>query len=226
MSTTATLAGFQLHPASRLWLWAEFVTFYLVAPVAIAVFLPATWMFPALFLVTGIGLVLLHVTKGFDWHDLRHGLDAVRPRDMLLFAVLMLGLCLAVIMATAPGQAFALLKQNPGMLLVIALFYPIVSALPQEVIFRPLFFRRYGRILPGGKKAIVLNAAVFSLAHLMYWSGIVAVMTFVGGLLFAWAYEIRRSFLLALALHSVAGVVLFAVGLGIYFYSGNVVRPF
>ncbi len=51
-------------------------------------------------------------------------------------------------------------------------------------------------------------------------------MTFFGGLAFAWAYEIRRSFPLAVLLHAVAGNLVFLTGLGLYFYSGNVVRPF
>jgi len=106
------------------------------------------------------------------------------------------------------------------------LFYPVLSALPQELLFRPLYFRRYGMILPQGALGIVLNAAIFAFAHLMYWSGVVAVMTFAGGLIFAWAYEVRRSFPLAVILHSIAGVVLFAMGMSDFFYSGNVERPF
>ena len=51
-------------------------------------------------------------------------------------------------------------------------------------------------------------------------------MTFAGGLLFAWSYERRGNFPEAVILHSVAGIALFAVGMGVYFYSGNVVRPF
>ena len=69
------------------------------------------------------------------------------------------------------------------------------------------------------------NAAIFSLAHLMYWNWIVAVFTFAGGLAFATGY-LRRGLPWAWALHAIAGNILFAVGMGIYFYSGNVVRPF
>ena len=69
-------------------------------------------------------------------------------------------------------------------------------------------------------------ATLFSLAHLMYWSWIVAVMTFAGGLLFTWAYRKRGSFFYAVLLHAIAGNIIFAAGLGIYFYSGNVQRPF
>nr|WP_246831504.1 CPBP family intramembrane glutamic endopeptidase [Thioclava sp. L04-15] len=106
------------------------------------------------------------------------------------------------------------------------LFYPLLSALPQEVVFRSLFFRRYGRILPGSKRAITLNAILFSLAHLLYWNWIVALITFVGGVIFAWAYSVRRSFPLAVILHAIAGNVLFTVGAGVLFFSGSVDRPF
>ena len=74
--------------------------------------------------------------------------------------------------------------------------------------------------------ALVLNAALFSLAHLMYWSWVVALMTFSGGLVFAWVYERRGNFAETVVLHSVAGVIVFALGLGVFFYSGNVQRPF
>ena len=51
-------------------------------------------------------------------------------------------------------------------------------------------------------------------------------MTFAGGLVFAWAYEARRNFPMAFVLHAVSGVIVFAMGLGVFFYSGNVERPF
>ena len=93
-------------------------------------------------------------------------------------------------------------------------------------MFRVLWFRRYGAILPDGGPGLVLNAAVFSLAHLMYWSWIVAAMTFAGGLAFAWAYRRRGSFAMAVVLHAIAGQIVFALGLGMFFYAGNVTRPF
>lgn len=147
-------------------------------------------------------------------------------RTVAGFAALTSAVSVAVIYLTYPQAAWVLLLEQPLLLLMIVLLYPLLSALPQEVVFRPLFFRRYGALLPGRGSAICLNAAVFSLAHLMYWNWIVAGMTFFGGLAFAWAYEVRRNFPLAVLLHSLAGQILFTVGLGVYFYSGNVTRPF
>lgn len=214
-----------MRAPSRARLKTEFALFYLLAPVLVATMLPADVMFPALFALTLVGLVLLQATDGFHWRDLR-------PRQLLDwrlatgFALATLAVCLAVVLTFAPDSAFGLVQENPALMLMIAVLYPVLSALPQEVVYRPLFFRRYGGILPDTRPAIALNAAVFSLAHLMYWNWVVAGMTFAGGIVFAWAYEIRRSFGLAVALHSIGGVVVFFTGLGIYFYSGNVQRPF
>ncbi len=204
----------------------EFCLFFVAVPVLIAVFFPPNWMFPSLFTFTAIGIVLLHYTPGFAWAELRYNPYNWSWTEVAIFAILMTGLCVAVVMIARPEAAFFLLRERPQMLLVIWMFYPIVSALPQELLFRSLFFRRYHAILPGERAAYLLNAALFSLAHLMYWSWIVAIMTFAGGLLFTWAYRRRGSFFYAVLLHAIAGNIIFAVGLGIYFYSGNVQRPF
>lgn len=212
--------------AGKVRLWAEFLGLYVAAPVAMAVFLPPALMFPVLFLFTSLGVILLHVTDGFHWHELTRNMRKVDWRVVAWFALITLAVAAGVVLALAPEAFLALPKYQPMLLLMIILLYPILSALPQEVVFRPLFFRRYGALLPGLRPALVLNAGVFSLAHLMYWSWVVAGMTFFGGLAFAWAYEARRSFALAVVLHAVAGLILFTLGLGVWFYSGNVVRPF
>ncbi|MFV0301432.1 MAG: CPBP family intramembrane glutamic endopeptidase [Paracoccus sp. (in: a-proteobacteria)] len=209
---------------SRRWLWAEFAALYLGAPLAIALFLPPQRMFTALFLFTIAGLLLLWRSGGFRWRRLVRG-RRMPWREIAGIALATLVAGVAILSVSRPEAIFAILRARPEFLLLIWALYPLLSALPQELIFRPLFFHRYGALLPHGKAAIALNAAVFSFAHLMYWSWIVAIMTFVGGWFFARAY-LRHGFPAAWALHAVAGNMLFAVGMGYYFYSGNVVRPF
>jgi len=205
---------------------AEFTLFYLVAPVAGAVLLPPDAMFGLLFAMTGLGLVLLHRTPGFAWADLATGWGRIDWARVAAIATLTALAGYAVIRLTAPEAAFLLIRERPGLMVMIALLYPLLSALPQEVVFRALFFRRYGGLLPAGAPALAINAAVFALAHLMYWNLIVLAMTFAGGLAFAEAYARRGSFATAVVQHAVAGVIVFALGLGIYFYSGYVTRPF
>jgi membrane protease YdiL (CAAX protease family) len=217
-------AGREASPARRGRLIAELVALYGAVPALIALFLPPRLMFPALFALTALGLVLLWRTPGFRWGSLAEG--AVPWRALITFAGVTATVCGGVIALTRPEAAFALVRERPALFAMILLLYPLFSALPQELIFRPLFFRRYGPVLPHGTPALWLNGAVFSFAHLMYWSWTVAAMTFAGGLAFAWAYERAQSFPLALAFHTVAGWLVFGFGLGVFFYSGNVVRPF
>lgn len=208
-------------------LWTEFIALFVAAPVALATLLPPEKMFGMLFAVTALGIALLHRTPGFAWRDLwsRHGLADFKLVVGTALATLVIGWL--VMRATAPEALFFLLHEQPQLLVMVLILYPFLSALPQELIYRVLFFRRFGAILPDNPwAAIALNAVLFSLAHLMYWSWIVAAMTLAGGLLFAWAFVRRGSFALAVALHAVAGDVIFLVGLGLYFYSGNVDRPF
>jgi membrane protease YdiL (CAAX protease family) len=204
-------------------LWAECALLYLALPLAIAIVLPPGSMFPALFAATGLGLWLLHRTHGFAWRDLARG--RIDWRLVAAFAAVTLAVALGVALATS-GDPLRFVRERPGFFVLVMIFYPILSALPQELLFRVLWFRRYGGILPGGGAGLVLNAAIFALAHLMYWSGIVAAMTFAGGLAFAWAYQRRGSFAMAVVLHALAGQIVFALGLGMFFYSGNVARPF
>lgn len=205
---------------------AEFLGFFVGLPVVMAIAVPPGRMFPVLFAFTALGAVLLHRTPGFRWADLVRGLDRIDWRLVAAFAVATALCGSAVVLALAPGAFLMLPREQPGLLLAILLLYPVLSALPQELIFRPLFFRRYGAVLPPGQQALALNAAVFSLAHLMYWNGPAIVMTFAGGLVFAHAYERQGNFPLAVILHGVAGGILFTLGLGIFFYSGVVERPF
>lgn len=205
---------------------AEFAAFYLAAPVAGAVLMPANAMFAMLFGMTLVGLGLLHLTPGFTWRDLARGWSRIDWRMVGVLALITAAAGLLVILTTVPGAAFILLRERPGLMAAILVLYPVLSALPQEIVFRALYFRRYGGFLPAGWPGIALNAAVFALAHLMYWNWIVGVMTFAGGLAFAEAFVRRQSFPTAVAAHAVAGNLIFLIGLGVYFYSGNVVRPF
>ncbi|NRB00183.1 MAG: CPBP family intramembrane metalloprotease [Rhodobacteraceae bacterium] len=227
MQFDTTLPPTRPRSGATLWrLRLEFAALFLIAPILMAVVLPPDAMFPALFAVTGLGLLLLHMTPGFHWRELWAGAGKTSPGLIALVAIATALAGYLVMSLTAPHALFSLPLRAPQLMLMIALAYPVLSALPQEIVFRPLFFRRYADVLPTSHSVqIGLNAAVFSLAHLMYWSWIVAVFTFAGGLLFAWSYKVRGSFAEAVLAHSVAGVVLFALGMGVYFYSGNVTRP-
>ncbi|MDO5647937.1 CPBP family glutamic-type intramembrane protease [Paracoccus sp. (in: a-proteobacteria)] len=210
---------------SRRWLQIEFAALYFGAPLMIALFLPPRQMFSALALFSMFGMGLLWFTGGFQFRTLIRGWRQIPWREVAGISVAVMLSGIVILSLFRPDDLFLLLRLRPELIPFIWALYPLLSALPQELIFRPLFFYRYGAILPQGKNALILNAAVFSFAHLMYWSWIVALMTFIGGYIFARAY-LRYGFPAVWILHAVAGNIIFLVGLGAYFYTGNVVRPF
>lgn len=205
------------YPVTR---WVEFSVLFVAMPLVLALVLPPSAMYGVLTAGGVVGLILLHLTPGFRWRELL-GPVAVMPALVLggVTFVAASALCWVVL----PDRLWLLLTgERPAILLMIALLYPPVLVLPQELIFRPLFFRRYGGLMPAGS-AVWVNAAVFSLAHLMYWHWVVLTLTFVGSVIFARSYLQGRGFVQAVLLHSVAGIAIFASGLGWLFFSGGYV---
>jgi len=123
-----------------------------------------------------------------------------------------------------PGQALGLPRRAPGLWLAILALYPLLSALPQELIFRVLLFRRYRRLFAGERAAVAASAVTFALAHLLFWNWVALALSLAGGAIFARAYLGRGGFALAVVLHAVCGWLIFTSGLGIFFYHGAVGR--
>lgn len=200
---------------------AEFAAIFLVGPLVLAFLLPPDALFPALFAITLVSVVLLTVTPGFRWRELASGFRAVEARLVALVSGATALTCAGLVFWLVPEQWLALPRRLPDLWLRVMLLYPILSALPQEVLFRLLFFRRYGWLFPEPRIALPVNAAVFALGHLMYWNWPALVLTFAGGWIFAWAY-LRGGFWSAVVLHAAAGAIVFTTGLGTFFYHGAV----
>ena len=105
---------------------------------------------------------------------------------------------------------------------MIMVAYPILSAWPQEFIYRSLFFERYGGLFPTATIAIVANGLAFGIGHLFYMNPVTIAMTAAGGAFMGWAYLRNRSMLFAWVLHAIAGNIIFTAGLGIFFYHGAI----
>jgi membrane protease YdiL (CAAX protease family) len=199
----------------------EFGALYVGAPLAMALAMPPDWLWPVFWTVTLAALALLALTPGFDWRELVRG--GVAWGEVALVAAATAAAAGVLVWLLLPGQAFMLPRRAPGLWVAILLLYPLLSALPQELVFRALFFRRYGGLFAGREVAVAVNALGFGLAHLMFWNWVAAALTVAGGAIFARGY-LRRGFLQAVVLHAVAGGIIFTSGLGVFFYHGAVGR--
>ena len=115
---------------------------------------------------------------------------------------------------TDKGNLFTVALNKPKLWVLILLFYSIFSVYPQELIYRTFFFKRYQSIFKNEKVFIIINAILFSMAHLLFKNTLVLILTFIGGILFAITFKNTKSTLLVSIEHSIYGCWLFTVGMG------------
>jgi len=119
-----------------------------------------------------------------------------------------------------PQWLFSLPQNETLMWLALLILYPLLSAWPQEIIFRTYLFHRYKKVFRSKNLRAWLSAFCFALAHLMFANWIAVLGSFIAGLVFAYTYLHSRSTLLVALEHSLWGCWLFTAGLGIHFDSG------
>ena len=103
---------------------------------------------------------------------------------------------------------------NPKLFVVILGVYTFLSVWPQEVIYRSFFYKRYQDLCSSKIVFMVLNAVIFSLAHVFLKNILVLILTFIGGLLFIYTYTKTKSTTLVSIEHALYGNWLFTVGMG------------
>lgn len=201
----------------------EFVVLFIAVPLAVFAYFEYISVFAVYGLIFLISLFLLHKTPDFNWRELvdihtlkRQGI--VLAVSFVTTALVVGGLAWHFL----PERFLSTWEGRESLLLRILLFYPFLSALPQEVMYRVLFFKRYRQLFYNTNAAILANASCFSLLHIFYQNWFAVGLTFVGGIVFAWAYVHRNSFTLAWVMHSLGGQLIFISGLGIYFYHGAI----
>ncbi len=210
------------RPRRRARLWVEFLVLFAGAPLLLAFGLEAWAMWPLLGGCLIAGIALLRVTPGFEWAELLHGPAIPKPMAFLAFLLVTAAACLGLVLWLLPEALFWLPQRRPELWLTVILLYPLLSALPQEIVFRVLFFRRYGFLFRSRAVGVAVNAVLFGLAHLFLSNWVSVAMTVAGGAIFAWAYLSgpRPNLLFPLILHAAAGAIIFTSGLGRFFFHG------
>jgi membrane protease YdiL (CAAX protease family) len=210
-------------PARRLLLALEYAILFLLLPVALALRLVKLPVFPALWLLCAICLVLLLRSPDFDRRALW---NAERLRQRLSRALLsfLLGAPLLVLLLwwVAPERWLGFVRGRPLLWAVVMVLYPLLSVYPQGVVYRVFIFHRYRTLFPGTAARVLASALAFSAVHLVFENWVAPVLTLVGGVVFGWTYARTRSSLVVGIQHAAFGCFIFTIGLGWYFYLGGV----
>ena len=130
-------------------------------------------------------------------------------------------LLLALYPLISDEQMFRFPRERPLVWVVILVLYPLLSVVPQGIVFRRWFLVRYGSRLGNGWKMILVAAVCFGFSHVLFGNVVAPLVTFVGGLLFMRTFLRTGSGWLADLQHAVLGDVAFTIGYGQWLYSGS-----
>lgn len=146
------------------------------------------------------------ITKNLNW-------KYFWTQTLLKLAVIAI-LTTAFLWVTNKEDLFIVLRSKPKLWLFILFIYSFFSVYPQELIYRTFFFKRYHNLWSSKAFLVFINATSFALAHIFFKNTLVLILTFLGGILFAFTYLKTKSTLLVSIEHAVYGCWLFTVGMG------------
>ncbi len=136
----------------------------------------------------------------------------------------LLHICIAVscfllmfIYLTAPDLLFYHPKNHLQIWLSTLVLYPILSVLPQELIYRTFIFNRYQAILPNLNHRILLSCISFGFLHIIFRNWEAVIFSTLAGVIFCQTYIRYQSTLVIILLHSLIGLSAYTIGLGYYF---------
>lgn len=193
---------------------AELFIIFVLVPVSFAITYPV-WLkmtvgvlgfFYIIFILLRVEKNTFKMAENLNW-------KAFWKRTFLhLLVIIAVTTCYVYI--TDKSQLFNVMLSNYKLWVFILFFYSLFSVYPQELIYRTFFFQRYQSLFKNEWLFIILNAALFSLAHIFFKNTLVMFLTFVGGILFALTFRKTKSTLLVSIEHAIYGCWLFTVGMG------------
>lgn len=139
---------------------------------------------------------------------------------MLLRFALFAGVLTALLWWKDPSLLFAFPRRNPKFWAMVMVCYPVLSVIPQGLLYRWFFEHRYAALLPR-RASWLVGALLFSFAHILFRNPYALAFTFVGGLFFLGSYRKTGSVLFSNVEHTLFGDFLFTIGWGAYFFEGT-----
>jgi len=208
----------------KFFLSVEFIILCLIIPGIIIFGRFAPFMFAFLWGATLYALIIIRLYHFDGWRDIWRAetvtWDNLKP---ILGRWVLASLGMLVFCAFYdPERLFYIPKERPEIIPAIIFLYPLISALPQELIFCTFFFRRYRPFFGSGHWIVIASAVIFAYVHVLYINPVAPVLSLAGGVIFALTYLRHKSLALVTIEHGLYGNSLFLIGLGHYFYSGGV----
>lgn len=115
---------------------------------------------------------------------------------------------------------FGLIRRSYWIWIIVFVLYPLLSAWPQELIYRAFMFQRYRRLFTSDMAMIIASEAAFAFLHVLFRNWLAIGLTFIAGIVFAMDYHKTKALTPAFIEHALYGNLIFTIGLGYFFYQG------
>jgi len=208
----------------RACLVAELAILFVAAPLAMASAIQAFHVSLLLLLPPVLLGIILYLLCDRTFSLTRELSRGFRRRDLASILAIFLvasGGVTAWIWLRRPDEFLSFPTYRPQLWMWVMILYPLLSALPQELVYRTFFFHRYGALFGDRRRvAVAVNGALFGFAHVIIGNGVSIVLSGLLGLLHAYRYTETRSVWAAWLEHTLYGWLVFTVGLGRYFFTG------
>ncbi|MHC1743937.1 MAG: CPBP family glutamic-type intramembrane protease [Syntrophobacteraceae bacterium] len=178
--------------------------------------------FPAIWGFAALCVWVLRRNGGVSLENLWGELPGKKQIRIVLtrFAIIA-GLLSLYVLFFEPDKLLAFPRRNPAQWLLFVVLYPIISVIPQGIVYRVFIFRRYEGLFGNGWPLVVASGLVFSYAHIIYRNPIAIILTLFGGFFFAHTHARSNSPGFSHIEHALYGNFVFTIGLGYYIYSGT-----
>ncbi len=210
---------------TKTYLLCEFIAIFGALPLALAIFRPHGWIYITLWIFTLCCYFWLQRNSynfKTDWN--KKALNKITLRRIIL-PLLPIAIALALFTyIMIPERLFSLPLQRPQLWVMVMILYPLLSVIPQEIIFRSFFFRRYSPLFTTQNTMLLASALAFGWMHIILLNWVAVVFSFFGGLIFAHTYSKTNSLAATCLEHALYGCILFTLGMGYYFYHGQAVN--
>lgn len=210
--------------ASRYRLSIELFIIAIAFPLVLSIYQPRGALFASLWLMMIYAITILSRVSGTRWRLPSFDWAALRERALMLPMLRRFFVCALLLtaftMVMVPERLLSFPQEKPLMWLMVMCLYPVLSVIPQEIVFRSFFFKRYAPLFKNPQIMIAASGMAFGLAHIALSNWIAVGLSAIGGIFFAKTYHTRPSLALVCLEHALYGCFLFTIGLGYFFYSG------
>lgn len=138
-------------------------------------------------------------------------------RQLLLRSLIVAGFVFTISLLFNPENLFLFPRKRPLKWGLLMLFYPLLSALPQELIYRVFFFHRYRKLFRYPQVLAFASIFAFAFLHIIFENPVAPILTLAGGFLLTTTYTRTGSLITVAIEHGIYGDIILTLGLWSYF---------